>query len=373
MEGSYEFYDAMQLTAMHLFLNALANQQNEFHVIVAEDGGYLAPLVNRLALEGLKVKEVFERYKYDNPSISDKDKNQLFYDWTKSRFLGSVEHTRNGYDALMAVETKFSRLAFPACSLAISKFKVNDESIEVAYSCLNAIENIMDGQGFVFNNRRCLVLGSLGAIGIQLMKILSYRLGIENLAGIDIKNIEGNEYEWKQVACPSELPDDFRYSCDLIFGVIGKSILDVAFFEDLLINTKCKAIFLASGSTKRFEFIEFIDWTETLLKTESPKLKGLSVRITSKVIEDPQTSSLQGSIISFEIEKESTKKQVDMYLLSNGMPINFQYYGVPRETMDSVMTELVSLVNVVANERVLPAKVLALDHTIDIKGKSLDQ
>jgi len=55
------------------------------------------------------------------------------------------------------------------------------------------------------------------------------------------------------------------------------------------------------------------------------------------------------------------------------MPVNFQYYGVARETMDSVMTEFVSLVGAVARtrERSLPAKVLALDHSIDRQGNML--
>ncbi|MBN2263274.1 MAG: hypothetical protein JW735_10195, partial [Prolixibacteraceae bacterium] len=61
----------------------------------------------------------------------------------------------------------------------------------------------------------------------------------------------------------------------------------------------------------------------------------------------------------------------NFYLLSNLMPVNFQYYGVPRETMDRVMTEFVSLVNVVsrADELSLPPKLLALDHAIKLNGE----
>ena len=135
-------------------------------------------------------------------------------------------------------------------------------------------------------------------------------------------------------------------------------------------NTNRNVIFLASGSTKRFEFIDFIDWTATLLDTPNPVLKVFPLKISTAPVEDPQTSALQGSIILFEIEKNGHTKQVYFYLLSSGMPVNFQYYGVARETMDSVMTEFVSLVNIVswASEKVLPPKVLALDHSIDING-----
>jgi hypothetical protein len=65
------------------------------------------------------------------------------------------------------------------------------------------------------------------------------------------------------------------------------------------------------------------------------------------------------------------EKQINFYLLSNLMPVNFQYYGVPCETMDRVMTEFVSLVNSVASapKGTLPGKLLPLDHAIDLDGK----
>ncbi len=145
------------------------------------------------------------------------------------------------------------------------------------------------------------------------------------------------------------------------------------FFENLILNTRQKSLFLASGSTKRFEFIDFLNWTESLLCSEKPSLKGVPVTISSGPIEDPQTSALLGTLITFRLEPERGGKTVEIYVLSNGMPVNFQYYGVPRETMDQVMTELVSLVGVVAQsrEKSLPAKVLALDHSIDLQGNLL--
>ena len=78
-------------------------------------------------------------------------------------------------------------------------------------------------------------------------------------------------------------------------------------------------------------------------------------------------------MVSFEVSTNSGIKTVDFYLLGNLMPVNFQYYGVARETMDSVMTEFVALVKIVsrAEEMGLPCDVLALDHTIDLEGNLL--
>jgi hypothetical protein len=169
----------MQLMGIHLFLNAIANG-GEKKVVIAEDGGYLSPLVNRLALEQKTVEEVFTGYCYSNPAIDESTLKLSFMEWISKNYAGSVEHTRNGYDSLWDVEKNHGKLAFPACTLAISNFKINNESIEVAYSCINAVENILNGQGYVLNNRRGLVLGSLGSIGIPTMKLLSARLGKNN-------------------------------------------------------------------------------------------------------------------------------------------------------------------------------------------------
>jgi len=362
----YEFFSAMQMVAVHLFLSAVSDTSSK-PIVIVEDGGYLAPLINRLSLEQLTVGEVFERFQYLPPTGREAPAEMYFHDWIKPRFKGSVEHTRNGYDALKAVETQFGKLAFPACSIAISQFKVHDESVEVAYSCLNAIENILNGQGYVLSNRKCLVLGSLGAIGIQTMNILTHRLGPKNLAGVDLKYDDQLNYQWVQASSPEQLPSDHLFSTDLIFGVIGKSILSPVFFENLLTHTQKKKIFLASGSTKRFEFIDFIEWANKLLVDPSPSLKGIPVKVESGLIEDPQTSSLLGNKWLFEFIGKNKKVEID--LLSYGMPVNFQYYGVPGETMDQVMTELVLLTKIIANTPDLPATLLALDHEINGQGQ----
>lgn len=364
------FYEAMQQMAMHLFLNAVVEGEAGRKVIIAEDGGYLAPIVNQLSINRLTVGEVFKRFNYSSKRIPERDLGVVFADWIRDIYPGSVEHTRNGYDALKDVEEIHGRLAFPACTLAIANYKVFDESIEVAYSCINAIENILNGQGFVLNQRRCLVLGSLGAIGIQSMYALMPRLGKDRLTGIDIQEDEPSTHPWLQLASVKGLPAEIKYNTDMIYGVIGKSILDEAFFQDLVINTRCRNIFLASGSTKRIEFFDFIKWIEKLHVMERPTIGNCPARLFTSSIEDPQTAAVLGTRIEICLEMREKEKNIAFYLLSQGMPVNFQYYGVPRETMDFVMTDFVAMINVVcqAIAKKLPAKVLALDHQIDRHG-----
>jgi hypothetical protein len=85
----------MRLAAGHLFLQEalLAKAQGQ-RLLLVEDGGYLAPLVNRFALEGRRVGEVFAEFLCPPPAA---EAGQPFAEWLAGVFPGSVEHTRNGY------------------------------------------------------------------------------------------------------------------------------------------------------------------------------------------------------------------------------------------------------------------------------------
>jgi hypothetical protein len=112
-------------------------------------------------------------------------------------------------------------------------------------------------------------------------------------------------------------------------------------------------------------------WVASLTTSSKPTIGGVPVKAALSNIEDPQTAVLQGSVLSIEFEEDMAGKRVDYYMLSNLMPVNFQYYGVPRETMDRVMSEFVSLTKVVATGNNMPPRLLALDHAIDIEGRLL--
>lgn len=370
IENESGFYEAMQQIGMHLFLRAVVQLEEQVKIIIAEDGGYIAPLVNTLALQNKTVQQVCEKFHFYSDHLSPESRNMLFKEWLMNRFLGSVEHTRNGYDMLFQVQQEYNKLAFPACSLAISKFKVHQESQEVANSCLNAMENMMNGQGFILNKRQALVIGSLGAIGSKTMKILQYRLGNKHVAGIDIKR-NMDEYDWVQVQNPDQISKELKYKIDFIFGTVGKVVLDINFWEDLILYTTQKNIFIASGSTKRFEFINLLEWVENLRLSKKPSLEEKPLKINCTPIIDPQTTVVLGTIVNIQILPE--QKDVNLYFLSNLMPVNFQYYGVPRETMDQVMSEFSSLTQVIAKtkQKKLPRRLLALDHDISINGDLL--
>jgi len=366
------YFDAMQTAAFHLFFQeAREAKWNNQKILLIEDGGYLAPELNRLCLEGFTLGGALETSGIDAAGFRPNEELEApLADWLESVLPGTIEHTRNGYDRLETVQSQFSTLAFPAASIAISDLKCKLESREVSVSILHAIESIFHGMGYVLSGRQALVLGSSGAIGKNLMQHLAVRLLPDRLAGIDIA-LASPVASPLEVKSLEELPESFLLDTDLFIGVIGKSILEQKLLERLILKSNRKTLFFASGSTKTVEFTHLSRWIGTLETMENPTIDGVEVRIESEPIRDPQTSMIQGTVVRFTGDRFTRQ----LCLLGNLTPINFLYYGVPTETMDDVLGLLLSLTaGVVArsgNGSPLPKRLLAVDRQIDADGNDL--
>ncbi len=368
-EKPHRFFEAMRQTAGHLlFKTAMACRKDGGRFIIIEDGGYIAPVVNRLCLENRTVKQTAEYFGFPESELSKEDLSEPFESWIRPALIGSVEHTRNGYDALLKVMSDFGKLSFPAVSIAISDFKVNRESGGVIYSCLNAVENIMSGTGFALSERTALVLGAQGALGRKAMRILSDRVGMGRLYGVDIVK-PASVPEWTFAADLSSLPDEALKSIDLILGLIGVSICTPDWIEKLILSTNKRHIFFASGSTKTAEFAHLTDWLSECLRNPCPTLGGQPLSLAFSGIYDPKTGTHQGRSVHLTIGE----KTVSLHLLADLMPVNFLYYGVPSETMNYVMDELLRIsAELVRRDKLqspLPPRLLALDHEISFSAE----
>lgn len=365
------FLEAMRSAAAHLFFKmALDCLGKSRRFMVVEDGGYIAPVINRLCLEGRTVKESAALFGFPEDALPTADLDMPLGDWLRPVFLGSVEHTRNGYDALDAVRRELGALAYPALSIAVSKFKVNNESRDVVYSCINAIESIMNGMGFTLSDRTGLVLGAEGALGRKSMRILADRLGAGNLYGVDLVEPK-TPTTWTWARELSALPDEALRAMDLICGVIGASICKADWIERLLMHTTRRHLFFASGSTKTVEFSDLTNWLSECMKKPHPMPDGNLPRVALSEIHDPKTGAYQGR----DAQITFGEKTVTLHLLADLMPINFLYYGVPSETMNHVMNELLelsaALVRTSRSRKPLPPTLLALDHQISVTGRLL--
>ncbi len=360
------FLEAMRITASHLLFDLVrACRRDGSRLLIIEDGGYLAPVVNRWSLENVSVNRAAQQYGVPDTWIDPDTRDRPVAGWLGDTLIGSVEHTRNGYDALCDVQQQHGRLAWPAATIAISNYKVHIESRDVVYSCLNAVENVLNQMGFSLSERTALVLGAQGALGRQAMHILRQRLGADRLYGIDLVEPE-MAVEWTSACRPGDLPDRALEQIDLVFGVVGKSILQTDWLERWLMVTRKRDLFLASGSTKTAEFSDVSNWLSDILHSRRRLPDGSELHVHVTDIHDPKTGVHQGRSARLEYGVHTVR----MHLLADLMPVNFLYYGVPAETMDTVMNQLLQVSALMVARQAagnpLNPRLWALDHELRV-------
>ncbi|MFT4513700.1 MAG: hypothetical protein ACI89X_002155 [Planctomycetota bacterium] len=366
------FLEAMRAAGVVPFLRQVARAEAKGQrCLLVEDGGYLAPVLHDALLRDLTVKQFAGELGHE---VGDERSLQ---DAVGSRVLGTVEHTRNGFDRLVSVQERHGRLPLPAYSIAISQLKREVESREVAASVLNAIEAVLNADGRVLARRSCLVLGSRGAIGRELCRSLQPRIDnpAHNLAGIDRVVTElGETQGLTEASALAGLPSGRWLDVDLVIGVIGRSLLTGNEVEDWLLNSSKSALVLVSGSTKKVEFGAIMKWFDGLLHQDVPTLAGEPVRIKVEELLDPRTARVYGHRWIFSFAHDRTPRTV--ISLANMTPINFLFYGVATEIIDEVLAQLLSVTLAAVKRADDPAAIgcmLAVDHQIDEHGNPLPE
>ena len=362
----HDFLGAMRLAAGHVFLQeAQRARDTGDQILLVEDGGYLAPIFNRFCLEDRTVGEVFAHFRLSAPP---EEAERSCTAWMEDIFLGSVEHTKNGYDYNSAVEQEFHRLQFPVASIAISSLKRGPEARECAVAILSAVENILHRLGKLLSRRKILVLGSSGAIGRSLIRELRYRVDPSFLFGVDTAATGKEEQAIIEAPSVDDLDRDILKVVDTIIGVIGDSILKRKHLEEVLLNGQNKEIFLISGSTKTVEFKDVETVLQSLREGGESLLAGHRVNVDFNALHDLQTGVLQGHRVAVRFPEDPSRDK-DLYLLAELMPINFLYYGIPREIVDEVMGQLFrvscGLVRRQRSDERLSPHLLAVDREID--------
>lgn len=361
-----DFLGAMRLAAGHLFLKEtasarLANRQ----LLLVEDGGYLAPLLNRFCLEGKTLGDVFAAFRL--PLTAD-DGAMLFSDWLAPVFAGSVEHTKNGYDYVNEVVQALGKLRFPAASIAVSDLKRGPEAQACAISILNAVESILHRLGLIFSRRNVVLLGSAGAISGFLKAELSRRLAEGSLCGVDIAAGNGAEGGIREVRTLDDLESGVLRNADMFIGVTGQSLLQRSHLEEILLHGRQPAVFLISGSTKTVEFADAQNYLQSLRDAPDARVGDRAASVDFKPLRDLQTGILQGYEVRLRFTDRPSGDKI-IYLLGGGMPLNFLYYGIPREIIDEVMAQLFCVsCGLVRRRRAgdpLPPALLAVDREID--------
>ena len=361
------YLESMVHVAVALFVRALERGRR---IVVVEDGGYLVPTLTRAAHAGTSVGALAAAHGLA-PVPADLARQSLRA-VLEERLLGSVEHTRNGFDRLVALAGEGAPLLRPAYSIALSALKVERESTEVAAGVLAAIEAVLHAQGQVLSERRPLVLGARGAIGSRLVQALAAGRVHQPVAGIDLRVERANDHEaptW------TGLPVAVRRAVDLVIGVTGVSVLGRREIEELVLHGRARTIYFASGSTKTVEFEDIAAWVESLLATPRPRLRGCRVTVEAQELLDPQSARLYGTAFTLRVGSGRTARATTLVFIANLTPVNFLFYGVPTEVMDAVMAQLlrttVALVDDVGSARPPAPRVYAIDHDIRDRDAAL--
>jgi hypothetical protein len=364
------FLEAMRAAGVVPFLRQIARAEaNGQRCLLVEDGGYLAPILHDGLLRDLSVKQFASELGHEA------DDDRSLQEVVGSRLLGTVEHTRNGFDRMVDVQEQHGRLSLPAYSIAISRLKREVESREVAASVLNAIEAVLNADGRVLARRSCLVLGSRGAIGREVCRSLRFRIDNpeHNLAGIDCVVTESVDASGlHEAGTLAQLPSGRWLDVDLVIGVIGHSVLTGDDLEHWLLYSSKQSLVLVSGSTKKIEFCDVMEWFDGLLHQAEPTLGGAPVSVKVEELIDPRTARVYGHrwIIGFTGDREPRT----MIALANMTPINFLFYGVATEIIDEVLGQLLSVTLAAVSRADDPAAtgcMLAVDHQIDEDGNPL--
>jgi hypothetical protein len=237
--------------------------------------------------------------------------------------------------------------------MALSDYKNIEEGRGAAMSVLMACEAIMNSQGDSMYCRHGCVIGSRGNIGRFLLQHLHARLEPGHCLGIDIQCDaagRGMRCDAPEYAGFADLPPGRLEQLDLIIGITGHSVLQPEQVRHWLLHGEKQRLYLASGSTKAIEFADVVDGLQHLRESGQPVMDGQPVRIETSPVVDPLTEIIQGTRIRVYFT-ESTQAEAmavdtpfkDILLLADGMPLNFNFYGVPCEIIDNVMRQLIQM------------------------------
>src|SRR6185369_2099044 len=317
------YLEAMTAVAAGLLVRGLERGRR---IVIVEDGGYLVPEANRAAAAGETVGAFAARWGV-GPVDAALARRRL-RDVLAERLVGSVEHTRSGFDRVAAAERDVG-LVRPAYSIAISRLKVEEESHEVAAGILAAVEAVLHARGAVLSRRRPLVLGSRGAIGRRLVAALGAdRVASDGVLGVDLAAAVRGGAEARRW---SALPAARRRAVDLVIGVTGASVLGATELEELVCQGTAETVYFASGSTKTVEFQDVAAAVDAWAARARPRLGGEPIAVTTAEVTDPQSGRRYGTAVTIRRGRRDDAAEKTLVFIADLTPVNFLFYGVPTE------------------------------------------
>lgn len=371
-DGGMDFISAMRCLCVTVFFQQLGRTKAQGRRgLLIEDGGYMAPILNDAALAGQSVAAFRAQHAAPEDAATNAQLDPSLEAALRATMVGTVEHTRNGYDRDRRVDLKYGKLAIPGFTIAVSYLKTQVESDTVAASILNAVTSVLFSHGYVLKRRNALVFGSRGNIGRRLLAHLTDRLDAPatTLIGCDLKVDGGGSADdipdWQTNPNTSSAPQcvekaayaDFDPArvreLDVIIGITGgptpgHPVLQVQDVVGWLLRGRKRDLYLVSGSSKTDEYPEILSWMDQLLSNTSDgvaqcQIEGHAARIVKREIKDALSGRNFGSQYAFGLTLDDGRMYTkNLLFLDNLMPVNFLFYGVTTEVIDEVLAQILS-------------------------------
>ena len=342
--GEFDLFHAIQRIGLHLLFNSLAHNK-AISIVIIEDDAYLTSALTEYSSSRLSIAEVFETCGYENGLIPYETKSGNFNSWLNSGLAGSIEFGLNVASSTSETGKNIDYFPFKKVLPAEKLY----ESEEIAHTCINVIENLLNSTGRTINERNWLILGTQNNIGEHIKSILNQQTRSKNITGVLTDGSQkSNNSDYLSI---DDLPDSSYENSDMIFCISGNQAANENFFEKLIFQTHKRQLFLASGTTRNNEFIPFINWIEKLQTEKRDDREAYIINIEKKPIENQKSWSCPGTLYSIEINTDNNVKKLDLYLFNNGNPIYLQQYGIVHEALQESITECLQTLNSLATAK----------------------
>ncbi len=342
--GEFDLFHAIQRIGLHLLFNSLAHNK-AISIVIIEDDAYLTSALTEYSSSRLSIAEVFETCGYENGLIPYETKSGDFNLWLNTGLAGSIEFGLNVKSSSNEAGKNIDYFPFKKVLPAEKLY----ESEEIAHTCINVIENLLNSTGRTINERNWLILGTQNNIGEHIKSILNQQTRSKNITGVLTDGSQkSNNSDYLSI---DDLPDSSYENSDMIFCISGNQAANENFFEKLIFQTHKRQLFLASGTTRNNEFIPFINWIEKLQTEKLDDSESYIINIEKKPIENQKSWSCPGTLYSIEINTDNNVKKLDLYLFNNGNPIYLQQYGIVHEALQESITECLQTLNSLATAK----------------------
>lgn len=250
-----------------------------------------------------------------------------------ANLLGMVEQTQGG-TKLFYEKNKSTLLNYPVLTISRSLIKARVESHFIAQRIIEEINRTIYKMGY-FLNFKTVLLGGYGIIGRQLAR---YLRGLKaNVVVLEKNKFIKRLAEKEGFKTIENITTDVIDKSFCLIGVTGQCIFGIKEFLEFL-ESKNKYYFLASGSSKRNEFSELIDFFEN---HKNSTKKYYNTHPALKKIQNQSTSRTDNGVLEYICTINGITKT--LYLLGEGFPINLydnEIQSIPDRAIDPIQALL---------------------------------